>query len=70
MSERQLCSLFTGTIRDALNIGDMSPLMALTLVYSAGIFHLCARWLGDENHKIANQLMAGVGGSGRRPVGI
>ncbi len=62
MTEKELSLLFTGTIREALNIGDMSPLMALTIVYSSAIFNLCRRWFGDENHVIANQLMAGVGG--------
>jgi phosphohistidine swiveling domain-containing protein len=62
MDEGQLCSLYTGTIRDALNIGDMSPLMAVTMVYSSTMFHLCKKWLGDENLTLANQLMAAVGG--------
>ena len=62
MSEDQLCSLYLGTIRDALNIGDMSPLMAVTMVYSSVMFHLCGKWLGDQKLALANQLMAGVGG--------
>ena len=62
MSEDQLCSLYLGTIRDALNIGNLSPLMAVTLVYSSMMFHLCGKWLDDQNLAQANQLMAGVGG--------
>lgn len=62
ISERELCSLYNGAIHDALNIGDMTPLMAVSLVYSSAFFHLCRRWLGDEQHALANQLLAGVGG--------
>lgn len=62
LSESQLCSLYDDTIYDALNIGSMTELMTFTMVYSAAFFHLCERWFRDENHAIANQLMAGVGG--------
>jgi rifampicin phosphotransferase len=62
LSESRLCSLSDGTSREALNVGDLSPLMAVTLVYSSTMFQLCKKWLGDENHVFANQLIAAVGG--------
>ncbi|NLH18169.1 MAG: hypothetical protein GX455_16455, partial [Phycisphaerae bacterium] len=62
MSDHALCSLYNNTIDDAFNIGDMTPLMAVSLVYSAVFFGLCSRWLGDEKHTLSNRLLTGVGG--------
>jgi pyruvate,water dikinase len=62
MSEQELHRLFTMAMREILDIKGLTPLMLVAISYTAAIFHLCKRWLGDDKHSIANQLMAGVGG--------
>ncbi len=62
MSEQELCLLYNDAINAVLNINDMIPLMAVSMVYSSIFFRLCFRWLGDEKQIMANQLLAGVGG--------